>query len=40
VATESDPEAAWHRDLSTERSVIWRSPVSKPYSLSVRCVRD
>ena len=40
TATEADPEAAWHRDLSSKRTVIWRSKVDKPYSLSVRCARD
>jgi uncharacterized protein (TIGR02145 family) len=31
---------AWHRDLSSARSGVWRSPVALEYSLSVRCVRD
>jgi uncharacterized protein (TIGR02145 family) len=32
-------DAAWHRDLSSARSGIWRSPVPLAYSLSVRCVK-
>lgn len=40
VADEAGPEIAWHRDLSSARSVIWRSPVDWPYALSVRCVAD
>lgn len=31
-------ELAWHRDISKDRSVIWRSKVNKTYRLSVRCV--
>jgi len=40
TASEAQPDTAWHRDISSARSVIWRSDVDKPYSLSVRCVRD
>jgi uncharacterized protein (TIGR02145 family) len=40
VADEAGPEIAWHRDLSSARSVIWRSPVDWPYALSARCVAD
>jgi len=40
VADESGDETAWHRDLSSARSVIWRSPVDWPYALSVRCLAD
>ena len=40
TATEAEPDTAWHRDVSSARSVVWRSPVDKPYSLSVRCVQD
>jgi len=31
-------DAAWHRDLSSARTGIWRSAVPLAYSLSVRCV--
>jgi uncharacterized protein (TIGR02145 family) len=31
---------AWHRDVSSNRSGVWRSPVPFNYSLSVRCVRS
>jgi uncharacterized protein (TIGR02145 family) len=40
TATEPNPDEAWHRDVDAGRSVIWRSPVEKGYSLSVRCVKD
>ena len=40
VADVAGPETAWHRDLSSARSVVWRSPVDFPYALSVRCVVD
>ena len=33
-------DEAWHRDLSSARSGIWRSSVPLKYSLSVRCVQD
>jgi hypothetical protein len=39
TATKANDEEAWHRDLSSARSGIWRSPVPFAYSLSVRCVR-
>jgi uncharacterized protein (TIGR02145 family) len=40
TATEADQDTAWHRDVSSARSVVWRSEVDKPYGLSVRCVKD
>jgi uncharacterized protein (TIGR02145 family) len=40
TATPANDTQAWHRDLSSARSGIWRSPVTFDYSLSVRCVRD
>ena len=40
TATAATPTTAWHRDVSSARSVVWRSPVDTPYALSVRCVRD
>jgi uncharacterized protein (TIGR02145 family) len=40
VATKANDTEAWHRDLSSARSGIWRSPVPLDYSLSVRCVRN
>jgi uncharacterized protein (TIGR02145 family) len=33
-------DEAWHRDLSSARTGIWRSPVPFAYSLSVRCVKN
>jgi uncharacterized protein (TIGR02145 family) len=38
TANEADFNHAWHRDLDTERSGIYRSRVYKPWFLSVRCV--
>lgn len=38
--TPSGEDAAWHRDLSSARTGVWRSPVSMTYSLSVRCAKD
>ena len=40
TATRASDSHAWHRDLSSERTGIWRSAVPFDYSLSVRCVRD
>ena len=40
VADEAKTGTAWHRDVSSARSVVWRSEVDKPYSLSVRCVKN
>ena len=40
VGTKANDAEAWHRDLSSARSGIWRSPVSFDYSLSVRCVKN
>jgi uncharacterized protein (TIGR02145 family) len=40
TSTKAGDDAAWHRDLSSARTGIWRSPVAVTYSLSVRCVRD
>jgi uncharacterized protein (TIGR02145 family) len=40
TATRSPGGEAWHRDVSSARTGIWRSPVPPKYSLSVRCVRD
>jgi uncharacterized protein (TIGR02145 family) len=40
TATKHADVAAWHRDLSSKRTGIWRSPVNLDYSLSVRCVKD
>ncbi|MEE8585715.1 MAG: FISUMP domain-containing protein [Acidobacteriota bacterium] len=40
TATESNLERAWHRDVDTGDDQIWRSPVIKPYGLSVRCVQN
>lgn len=40
TADDPRPGTAWHRDVSSARSVVWRSEVDKPYALSVRCVLD
>lgn len=40
TSTRVDEDAAWHRDLSSARTGIWRSAVPLAYSLSVRCVKD
>jgi uncharacterized protein (TIGR02145 family) len=40
TATEAEAGTAWHRDVSSARSVVWRSGVDKPYALSVRCALD
>jgi uncharacterized protein (TIGR02145 family) len=40
TATKANDTQAWHRDLSSARTGIWRSPVTFDYSLSVRCVAD
>ena len=40
LATESDLEHAWHRDIDTGDDMIYRSQVIKPYGLSVRCVKN
>lgn len=40
TSTRAAADAAWHRDLSSARTGIWRSPVPLTYSLSVRCVKD
>ena len=40
TADDPRPGVAWHRDVSSARSVVWRSEVDKPYALSVRCVLD
>lgn len=39
-ATDSSFDRAWHRDVDVEDDMIWRSPVIKPYALSVRCVKN
>jgi uncharacterized protein (TIGR02145 family) len=31
---------AWHRDVSVDRSVIWRSKVNQTYRLAVRCIEN
>jgi uncharacterized protein (TIGR02145 family) len=40
TSTVATPGRAWHRDLSSVRGGIWRSPVEFSYALSARCVRD
>ena len=39
AATEANAEDAWHRDIRPDVDTIYRSPVTKSYALSVRCVR-
>ena len=40
TSTKAGDDEAWHRDVSSARSGIWRSAVQLDYSLSVRCVAD
>ena len=40
TAGEVNIERAWHRDININKTTIYRSPVIKPYALSVRCVKD
>ena len=40
VGEELEIGIAQHRDLNINRRGIWRSPVNKPYALSVRCVAN
>ncbi|HET9373170.1 MAG TPA: FISUMP domain-containing protein [Vicinamibacterales bacterium] len=39
TATEANVDDAWHRDIRPDVDTIYRSPVTKTYALSVRCVR-
>ena len=39
TATEHTDEDAWHRDIRNSVGTIYRSPVTKTYALSIRCVR-
>lgn len=39
TSTEVNAEDAWHRDVRPHVGTIYRSPVTKTYGLSVRCVR-
>jgi uncharacterized protein (TIGR02145 family) len=40
TASEHGQEDAWHRDIRSSVGTIYRSPVTKTYALSVRCVRQ
>lgn len=40
TATEYNEQDAWHRDIRRSVGTIYRSPVTKTYALSVRCVRQ
>ncbi len=40
AATEFNDDEAWHRDLRPNTETIYRSPVTKTYALSVRCIKD
>jgi uncharacterized protein (TIGR02145 family) len=40
ASTEANPDDAWHRDIRPGAGTIYRSPVTKTYALSVRCVRS
>jgi uncharacterized protein (TIGR02145 family) len=39
TATEHTDQDAWHRDIRNSVGTIYRSPVTKTYALSIRCVR-
>ncbi|HEU4529904.1 MAG TPA: FISUMP domain-containing protein [Steroidobacteraceae bacterium] len=38
TSSETNAEDAWHRDVRSDVDTIYRSPVTKTYALSVRCV--
>ena len=40
LETEANAEDGWHRDLRPETGTIYRSPVTKTYVLSVRCLKE
>ena len=40
AATEANQENAWHRDIRKDVGTVYRSPVTKTYALSVRCIRS
>jgi TolB protein len=40
TATEANQEDAWHRDIRSDVGTVYRSPVTKTYALSVRCIRS
>jgi uncharacterized protein (TIGR02145 family) len=39
TASVANDDDAWHRDVRPDVGTIYRSPVTKTYKLSVRCVR-
>ena len=40
TASEHNEEDAWHRDIRSSVGTVYRSPVTKTYALSIRCVRE
>ena len=40
TASEHNQENARHRDIRNSVGTVYRSPVTKTYALSVRCVRE
>lgn len=40
TATEVNADDAWHRDIRGDVGTVYRSPVTKTYALSVRCVKE
>jgi uncharacterized protein (TIGR02145 family) len=40
TASEHSHENAWHRDIRNSVGTVYRSPVTKTYALSIRCVRE
>jgi uncharacterized protein (TIGR02145 family) len=39
TSTEANAEDAWHRDVRADVGTVYRSPVTKTYALSVRCLQ-
>jgi uncharacterized protein (TIGR02145 family) len=39
TASSASEDDAWHRDIRSSVDTVYRSPVTKTYALSIRCVR-
>lgn len=39
TASSANEDDAWHRDIRSSVDTVYRSPVTKTYALSIRCVR-
>lgn len=40
TASSANEDDAWHRDIRSDVDTVYRSPVTKTYALSIRCVRS